>query len=75
MVLLLKKIFMVPLKKRRTAMIRFRDLSMNHYSISKDTLMQHWANIRHKFRVEIAEWDEYRMQMTQWEIDRYLEIY
>ncbi len=31
--------------------------------------------LSHFVEAKRAEWNEYRMQVTQWEIDRYLEAY
>ncbi len=55
-----------------------RDLYESLQHLEKDTLIRNTLGeyTYHKFRdLKIAEWDEYRMQVTQWEIDRYLEIY
>lgn len=41
--------------------------------VVKDALGQHIY--QHYINAKIKEWDEYRLQVTPWEIDKYLEIY
>lgn len=55
-----------------------RDLYESLLNLEKDSLIRNTLGeyTYHKFRdLKMAEWDEYRMEVSQWEIDRYLEIY
>ena len=64
--------------KKRKVDILPRDITEALDHLSKDSVIREALGdfAYEKFRVlKLSEWDDYRLQVTQWEIDQYLEKY